>query len=109
MAIQGFLDSRDVFIVLPTGFGKTACFVCLPHAFDLYYGRSLENKSIVIVVSPLTSLIHDQVQSLLKRDLSAGFLDSEASLDNKKNVLKRDYSIVFMSPELLVEKWRVVF
>ena len=41
MAVQGFLDSSDVFIVLPTGFGKTACFACLPHAFDLNHGRSL--------------------------------------------------------------------
>ena len=63
----------------------------------------------MIVVSPLTSLIHDQVQSLLKRGLSAGCLDSEASLDTKKKVLKGEHSIVFMSPELLVEKWRVVF
>ena len=57
MAIQGFLDGRDVFIVLPTDFGKTACFTCLPHAFDLYHGRSLENKSIVIVVSPPNSTV----------------------------------------------------
>lgn len=35
VAIREFLEGRDVFIVLPTGFGKTACFTCLPLAFDL--------------------------------------------------------------------------
>ena len=93
MAIQGFLDGRDVFIVLPTDFGKTACFTCLPHAFDLYHGRSLENKSIVIVVSPPNSTVptskttgrHCKVMTLLlEQFLSAA---SNSGQKNKTRLL----------------------
>ena len=34
-----FISGRDVFVVLPTGFGKTDCFTFLPFAFDLYQER----------------------------------------------------------------------
>ena len=47
--IIGFLNRRDVFAVLPTGFGKTACFTCLPHAFDRYEDRADDNKAIIII------------------------------------------------------------
>lgn len=75
LAIREFLNGRDVFVMLPTGFGKSACFACLPYAFDIYQDKAHENKSIIIVVSPLTALIHDQAESLLRRNVSVGFLD----------------------------------
>ena len=38
MAISAFIDRRDVFVVLSTGFGgKTLCFTCLPMVFDELY------------------------------------------------------------------------
>ena len=64
-SIKAFMDGRDVFVILPTGFGKSACFTCLPLAIDIYQGRSANKKSIIIVVSPLTALICDQVTELL--------------------------------------------
>ena len=56
-----FISERDVFVVLPTSFGKTACFNFLPFAFDLYQKRDLENRAIIIVISPLAALILDKV------------------------------------------------
>ena len=34
-SIEGFMKGRDVFIVLPTGFGNTLCYACLPVAFHI--------------------------------------------------------------------------
>lgn len=56
--IVEFLSGRDTFVVLPTGYGKSLCYGALPFAFDeLEKGES----SIVIVVSPLTAIMKDQV------------------------------------------------
>ena len=52
MAINAFIDRRDVFVVLPTGFGKTLCFTRLRN--ELY--PSIK-PSIVLVVTPLIPII----------------------------------------------------
>ena len=57
--ILNFIFGNDVFAMLPTGFGKSLCYTCLPVVFDIL----LENPrySIVVVVSPLTAIMKDQV------------------------------------------------
>ena len=57
-ATTAFVNGKDVFVSLPTGSGKTACFALLPITFDILLG---EEGCIVIVVSPLTALMKDQV------------------------------------------------
>ena len=55
-----FLSGRDVFAVLPTGFGKSLCYACLPFTFEeLELGG--EERPIVVVVTPLTAIMKDQV------------------------------------------------
>ena len=61
-AIKSFLEGNDVFVILPTGSGKSLCFWLLPFAFDYLYERV---DSIVIVVSPLIALMKDQVRNKL--------------------------------------------
>lgn len=51
-------EGRDVFINLPTGFGKSLIYQALPLVFDL---TSKQPGHIVVVVSPLISLMDDQV------------------------------------------------
>ena len=63
-AVKAFVLGKDVFISLPTGSGKSLCYACLPHVFDELRSRAGENlvhHSIVVVVSPLSSLMQDQV------------------------------------------------
>ena len=50
-AVKSFCTGHDVFVCLPTGYGKSYCFV-LPLVFDRVLGR---DGSIVLCVSPLTS------------------------------------------------------
>ena len=56
---MGVLKGHDVFGVLPTGFGKSLCFACLPSIFDQLLSE--EDSSIVLVITPLTAIMKDQV------------------------------------------------
>ena len=53
-AISDLVSGRDVFVSLPTGYGKSFCYGLLPAVFD--HLRSSMGTSIVICVSPLTAL-----------------------------------------------------
>lgn len=82
--------------------------------FDLINGRSLsrssENRSIVVVViSLLTGLIKDHVDLLKKRGIDVGYLDSDSTSDMKNSVSIGKLSLVLMSPEKLLGKWRCLF
>ena len=62
-AIRGFLTGRDVLVIIPTGSGKSLCYVVrylVPRVFDHirpYVCKNEPHHSIFIVVSPLTALI----------------------------------------------------
>ena len=58
-------QGRDVFAVLPTGFGKSLCYSCLPWVFD---ELRAEEGSIVIVVTPLTAIMIDQASTFFKTE-----------------------------------------
>ena len=71
-AILQFLLGRDVFVALPTGYGKSLCYFVLPLVFDRV--RDVSNRSIVLVVSPLVTLMKDQVAHCSSRGLAAGYI-----------------------------------
>ena len=71
-AIVGFLQGRDVFVSLPTGSGKSLCYAILPKLFDIL--RKKSSRSIAIVVSPLISLLKDQVNSLTSKGVSSIYI-----------------------------------
>lgn len=64
LAINHFVRGNDVFICLPTGSGKSLCYASIPGVFDSLKRRAnieSDHHSIAIVVSPLSSLMQDQV------------------------------------------------
>ena len=104
--ITSFLSGRDVFAALPTGYGKSLCYGCLPLARDRLLGTQ---GSIVLVVSPLIALMKDQVQSFRKRGVSAAYVTSDGDVeceDMKAGILEGKYQLVFLSPEQLINNRR---
>ena len=78
--IKCIYEGKDVFLWLPTGFGKSLCYEVLPFVFDDKFGK---DNSVVIVVSPLISLMVDQVQSLRRRSVRAAIMSSGSKVDKE--------------------------
>src|SRR5215208_6611668 len=66
MAIESVLSGRDTLVVLPTGGGKSVC----------YQIPALVLPGLTVVVSPLISLMKDQVDALTARGIPATFVNS---------------------------------
>lgn len=106
-SIVQFMKGRDVFVSLPTGYGKSLCYIILPSVFDEL--RKLSKKSIVLVVSPLVALMRDQVASITAMGVAATHIsDKEATDAQIKQAIKNgEFQVVFISPEaLLAIEWR---
>ena len=114
-AIASMYSGQDVFVFLPTGFGKSICFQVLPFLFDHKLGLAgSQKRSCIIVVSPLVALMVDQVRSLRGNGIEAVVISS-GSRDSR--VIDREFlateknmgsaSFIFSSPEALLHtKWR---
>ena len=81
--------------------------------YKLEQVSSIASSSIVIVVSPLVSLMTDQVASLQKRGVKAATLSGRAGVAKELQVTDKelhscDFSLLFSSPEAIAvaEKWR---
>ena len=107
-SLQKFAAGKDVFVSLPTGFGKSLCYVLLPYIFDVLRGTS--GKSIVLVVSPLIALMKDQVGTIKRMGISATYVSDKESITTlmRQGIERGDYQIVFASPEALFlgTQWR---
>ena len=60
--VQSFVKGNDVFGVLPTGFGKSLCYGCLPLVYDRLLQKP-SGHSIALVVTPLVAIMKDQVRA----------------------------------------------
>ena len=106
-AISSFISGSDVFVSLPIGFDKSLCFAILPSVFDEL--RGTEKASIILVISPLLSIISDQVASFCAKGISAAFVgDKDQSVI--RGIKRGEYHLVFISPESLfcTLEWRQV-
>ncbi|HBF6287096.1 TPA: DNA helicase RecQ [Clostridioides difficile] len=93
--INSILSEKDVLAIMPTGGGKSIC----------YQIPALILDGMTIVISPLISLMKDQVDALKAMGISAAFINS--SLSNKEfneilnNIRKNNYKILYIAPERL--------
>src|SRR5205814_218595 len=89
------LAGRSVLAVLPTGAGKSLCYQ-LP---------ALMTAGLTLVVSPLISLMQDQVGALRRRGIAAAFLNSLLTTDQRRLILNQAVSgrlgILYCAPERL--------
>lgn len=92
--ISELLQERDVLAMLPTGTGKSICYQ-LP---------SLLSKGVTIVVSPLLSLMEDQVQQLRSEGIKPVVaLNSFMNRGEREEALRHlhTYKLIYVSPEML--------
>ncbi|TSC58782.1 MAG: ATP-dependent DNA helicase RecQ [Candidatus Peregrinibacteria bacterium Greene0416_19] len=93
--IRSVLGGRDTFVLMPTGGGKSLCFqlpaLCLP--------------GLTVVVSPLISLMKDQVDGLRANGIAAEFLNSSLSMPDmeriERDVRNRNVKLLYVAPERL--------
>lgn len=97
-AIRAFFERDDVFVNLPTGYGKSLIYQCLPIVADVLYQRPL-SSSVVLVISPLKALMADQVQHLNDLGIPAVALSDQDDPEILQQVMNGVYLIVFCSPE----------
>ena len=95
-AIESVLAGRDSVVVLPTGGGKSLCFQAPACCLD----------GVVVVVSPLISLMKDQVDALRENGVAAAFCNSSLSSGEKRRVVDDlragKLKLLYMAPETLL-------
>jgi ATP-dependent DNA helicase RecQ len=95
-AMDAILSDRDSIVVMPTGGGKSLCF----------QAPAVVRDGLAVVVSPLISLMKDQVDTLVGNGVPAACYNSSLPADRKSSVLagirEGRYRLLYVSPERLV-------
>src|SRR6266571_9491929 len=91
--VSAVLGGSDTLAVLPTGGGKSLC----------YQVPALLRPGLTVVISPLISLMKDQVDRLVARGVPATFLNSSIALrevsDRIARTMRGDLKLLYMAPE----------
>ena len=95
-AMLASLERRDALVVLATGGGKSLC----------YQAPALVREGLTVVLSPLISLMQDQIAGLAESGVQAAMLTSAQELSEKREVFQRlragSLKLLFVSPERFV-------
>jgi len=97
-AIEHILDNQDALVIMPTGGGKSICFQ-IP---------ALVKDGTCLVISPLISLMKDQVEALKQNGVAAAFLNSSIPSTEQSKIEKDftngDIKLLYVSPEKLMSR-----
>ena len=98
-AVNSTLSGKDTFVLMPTGGGKSLCYQ-LPAVV-----KSGTTSGTTIVVSPLISLMQDQVEHLWAKNIPAGLINSKSSSEERKTTFNLFVNgmldLVYLSPEMI--------
>jgi len=101
--IPKILDNKDALVLMPTGGGKSICFQ-LP---------ALLKQGTCLVVSPLISLMKDQVEALKANGIEAAYLNSSLNQEESANVWAKSRTglirLLYISPEKLAGSFEYIF
>ncbi|HIW75686.1 MULTISPECIES: RecQ family ATP-dependent DNA helicase [Gordonibacter] len=96
--VEAILAGRDALAVMPTGAGKSVCYQVPGIVFE----------GLTLVVSPLVSLMGDQVRALLDAGVRGAYLNSSLTPGQQATVLRRAlagaYQIMYVAPERLADQ-----
>lgn len=94
--ISAIVNRSDVFVLMPTGAGKSLC----------YQVPALLDEGLTIVVSPLISLMKDQVDGLQQNGVPCAYLNSSLSRKEQDAILNKlsanKFSLLYVAPERLM-------
>jgi len=95
--VEAVIDGQDAFVLMPTGGGKSLCFQ-IP---------ALHREGVAIVISPLISLMKDQVDALLDNGVRAACYNSSLSPAESRDTLSRlnsgQLDLLYIAPERLMQ------
>ncbi|QLL31032.1 hypothetical protein HG536_0A08470 [Torulaspora globosa] len=98
-AINATLSGKDVFVLMPTGGGKSLCYQ-LPAIV-----KSGKTKGTTIVISPLISLMQDQVEHLLNKNIKASMFSSKGTAEQRRQTFNLFIhgllDLIYISPEMI--------
>ena len=101
--IQEVMQGHDCLVLMPTGGGKSLC----------YQIPALAMPGTAVVVSPLISLMHDQVEALKANGIAAEALNSGKDMTDETIIRRRcisgDLKIIYVSPEKLISEIPYLF
>jgi len=96
--IEGLIRGEDAFVLMPTGGGKSLC----------YQIPALHRRGVGIVVSPLISLMKDQVDGLKACGVKAAFYNSSLNSEDARQVLallhRQELDLLYLAPERLISE-----
>ncbi|VAW78415.1 ATP-dependent DNA helicase RecQ, partial [hydrothermal vent metagenome] len=96
--IESLIHGEDAFVLMPTGGGKSLCYQ-LP---------ALHRNGVGIVVSPLISLMKDQVDALCANGVAAAYYNSSLVSTDARQVLAKlhagELDLLYIAPERLVSE-----
>jgi len=109
-AINATLQGKDVFVLMPTGGGKSLCYQ-LPSLIT-----SGTTRGVTVVISPLLSLMQDQVQHLRDLNIQAYLINSETHQDERRAIFDafqesnvQDFvQLLYVTPEMLSKSQAIV-
>ena len=104
LVIEKVVHGRDVFAQLPTGFGKSLTFQILPPLCKCLksVGHNFPSKPLVVIVSPLLSIMEDQVKWLRSRGFAAAYIGESNDKDRSIIHGQGNFNFVYGSPEPLL-------
>ena len=92
-ALSHFLNGKDVFVSLPTGYGKSVIYQAAPFCVD----KMKSVDSMAIVISPLVSLMEDQHKSMQNKGIKAIYLANGVEFGDLSST-----KVVLASPEMMM-------
>jgi len=92
--VTNFIKKKDVIGLLPTGYGKSMCYLVPP----------LVKKKVIFIISPLISLMEDQKEKLEEMNIPVSCLHGNNFNKDKEifEIIDGNINIVYMSPEFLI-------
>lgn len=102
-AVNALLSGRDVLAVMPTGAGKSVCYQ-LP---------AICRRGTALVISPLISLMKDQVEGLVQSGIPAAYINSSQTYEEYQDVMhmarQGGYKLLYIAPERLLTEGMLRF